>query len=630
MSPLASILKYRPELPQKHLYNLHPDYARPLWQLPQEGREDLLSHLVLLYGEKEAKEHMPELERLMQVHYAHKPLDMIEAEKSYDPLEQLTERDMVLITYGDMLTGGEGTPLSVLARTCEEYMRAPNTLHILPFFPYSSDRGFAVVDFDQVDPNLGTWDDIRSMARHHKLMFDGVLNHCSSQSQLFLEWVNGNPIFDDFFVAYDSPDELTQDQRSKIFRPRVTDILTHFETIKGPKWVWTTFSADQIDFNFRNPDVLLAVTDALLLYVRNGADMLRLDAVTYLWAEPGTECVHLPQTHEAVKLIRTVMDLVAPGVTLITETNVPHRDNISYFGNGYDEAHMVYNFALPPMVLYTFFSQDATELCTWAKKMEPPSETTAFFNMLDTHDGIGLMGVKGILSQDQIQLIIDNAKENGALINYKAVEGGGQEPYEVNSTWWSALIPEDDGTDLATQVKRYTASRSIAMVLKGVAAHYFHGALGSVNDMETYRRTRHNRDVNRASIDFQEVVREAQRPGAKLELLVKNLQPLNVVRIMQRAFHPRGAQKILDAPKQVFAVLRTSPEGDQNLLALTNVSNSSVSVSFADSELGVRKSQWRDLVEGTPFEASNGTLEINLEPYEVLWLRPANELDGSN
>jgi glycosidase len=628
MSPLASILEHKPELPQKYLYNLRPDYARPLWQLPAEGREDLMSHLVLLYGEKKANEHMPELERIVQVHYAHKSQEKIEAEEQFDPLEQLSEKDMVLITYGDMITGGEGTPLAVLARTCEEHMKAPNTLHILPFFPYSSDRGFAVVDFDQVDPNLGTWDDIHSMARQHKLMFDGVLNHCSSQSQLFREWVNGNPWFDDFFVAYNSPDELTPDQRSKIFRPRVTDILTHFDTLMGPKWVWTTFSADQIDFNYRNPVVLLAVVDALLMYVRNGADLLRLDAVTYLWAEPGTECVHLPETHEAIKLIRTVMDLVAPGVTLITETNVPHKDNISYFGNGNDEAHMVYNFALPPMVLYTFYTQDATELRKWAKEIEPPSETTAFFNMLDTHDGIGLMGVKGILTQNQIQVIIDNAKENGALINYKTVEGGGREPYEINSTWWSALIPKEESGDLQRMVKRYVASRSISLVLKGVPANYLHGALGSENDMETYRRTKHNRDVNRASVDFEEVAREAQTPGSKLALLTQFGQPFSIVRVMQRAFHPRGAQKILDAPSQIFAVLRISPEGDQHLLALTNVSDSEVSVSFSENDLSLDKTEWRDLIEGNAFKAFNGKLDIKLEPYDVLWLRPADEIDS--
>ncbi len=229
--------------------------------------------------------------------------------------------------------------------------------------------------------------------------------------------------------------------------------------------------------------------------------------------------------------------------------------------------------------------------------------------------------------RDQIQIIIDNAKENGALINYKTVEGGGQEPYEVNSTWWSALIPEQDGGDILSQVKRYTASRSIAMVLKGVPGIYLHGAMGSENDMETYRRTRHNRDVNRATLNFQEVARDANTPGSKLALLLDFLKPLQILRVTQRAFHPRGAQIILDAPAQVFALLRISPEGDQHLLALTNVSESAVSVSFTDKDIAVTSSGWRDLVDDKAYQASNGKLDINLDSYEVLWLRPADEFD---
>jgi len=148
------------------------------------------------------------------------------------------------------------------------------------------------------------------------------------------------------------------------------------------------------------------------MYVRRGADIIRLDAVTYLWAEPGTRCIHLEQTHQIVKLLRDVLDVVAPHVALITETNVPHEENISYFGNGYDEAQMVYNFALPPLVLYTMYKEDATVLSEWASNLEPPSDQTCFFNFLDSHDGIGLLGVKNILPKNQIDFIIEKAKDH--------------------------------------------------------------------------------------------------------------------------------------------------------------------------------------------------------------------------
>ncbi len=438
---------------------------------------------------------------------------------------------------------------------------AVNTIHLLPFFPYSSDRGFAVVDFSRVDPKLGTWDDVRSLGLDYALMFDGVLNHCSSRSRMFRNFLNGNPFYQDFFIAYDSPEELTADQRQKIFRPRTSDILTRFDTYRGPKYVWTTFSEDQIDLNFRNPAVLLRVLDGLLHYVRNGADILRLDAVTYIWAEPGTECVHLPETHEIVKLLRDALGVVAPGVALLTETNVPHRDNISYFGNGQDEAHMVYNFALPPMVLHAFYREDATALSRWAHEVRNPSDTATFFNILDTHDGVGLMGVKEILPPEEIAHIIRRAGENGAYVSYKMTAEKTEEPYEINTTWWSALNGDRNRERMDLQVRRYLASRSIALVLQGVPGIYVHGAVGSANDHELVRRTGVKRDVNRAVIDMRQIGGCLMQPESKQALLARHWPALNLTRTRERAFHPQGAQRVLSVSPRVFAVLRTSPKG---------------------------------------------------------------------
>nr|MCU0540340.1 alpha-amylase family glycosyl hydrolase [Desulfobacterales bacterium] len=379
-----------PPLRTRTFYTPDPDYSRPLFRLPGERRARMHARLVRLYGRPAAATWMPELERILQVHCAHKPAEMIAKEGRYNPSERFSEADLVLITYGDMVRGKGKSPLSALHAFVNTYNRgAVTTIHLLPFFPFSSDRGFAVVDFKRVDPTLGTWEDIREKKKHYDLMFDAVLNHCSARSEMFREYLNDNPRYRDFFIAYASPDELTADQRRKIFRPRTTDILTRFDTLRGPRHVWTTFSADQIDFNFRNPAVLLQIIDGLLFYVRQGADILRMDAVTYIWAEPGTECVHLPETHEVVKLIRDVMEAAASGVALLTETNVPHADNVSYFGDGTDEAHMVYNFALPPLVLHTFYRADATAFSRWAAGLRAPSPTTTFFNILDTHDGVG-------------------------------------------------------------------------------------------------------------------------------------------------------------------------------------------------------------------------------------------------
>jgi glycosidase len=610
-------------LERSHIpYHEDPDYTKPLLDIPGEAREKIFSRLRFLYREDKTREAMPELERILRVHHAHKSQELLDAEKSFDPKERFTEKDMVLITYGDMVEGDGHSPLASLHKFVDTVNRgAINTLHLLPFFPYSSDRGFSVVDYTRVDPKLGTWEDIRKMSLDYDLMFDGVLNHCSSRSRMFRNFLNGNPFYRDFFIAYDSPEELTPDQRSKIFRPRTSDILTRFATYFGPKYVWTTFSDDQVDLNFRNPSVLLRVIDGLLLYVRNGADILRLDAVTYIWAEPGTECVHLPETHEIVKLIREVMNLVAPGVALLTETNVPHSDNISYFGNGHDEAHMVYNFSLPPLVLYTFYKENAEVLSEWAGQMRNPSATATFFNILDTHDGVGLMGAKEILPRQEINFLIDSAKEKGAYVSYKMTEGRTEEPYEINTTWWSAVNGDKSEEDMTLQVKRYLASRSIALVLQGVPGLYAHGAIGSSNDHELVKKTNAKRDVNRAGINVRSLTEEAKNPGSKISRLARQWPKLSLTRTSERAFHPHGDQKVLMLSAQVFTVLRTAPEGDEHVLTMTNVVNKKLDLEIPLSQLGVKITKWVDLINKREYEAASGKLSVSLEPYDVVWLK---------
>ncbi|MEA3332092.1 MAG: alpha-amylase family glycosyl hydrolase, partial [Pseudomonadota bacterium] len=501
-------------------YNPEPDFTKPILEIAPEKKERMFSRLLFLYGKEQADRIMPEIERILKVHHAHKPEALIAAEKDFVPKERFTEKDMVLITYGDMITGQGSTPLATLHDFVNTYnLGAINTLHILPFFPYSSDRGFSVVKFKSVDRRLGNWTDILNMAANYDLMFDGVLNHCSAKSRMFKEFLRGNPLFKNFFISYESPDELTPEQRSKIFRPRTSDILTKFDTIEGPRYVWTTFSADQIDINFKDPYALRELIEGLLFYVRRGADIIRLDAVTYIWSEPGTECVQLPETHEIVKFLRDVMDTVAPNVALITETNVPHEDNISYFGDGRDEAHMVYNFALPPLVLHTFYREDVAAISRWADDLKAASDTATFFNMLDTHDGIGLMGVKGILAQKDIEFITQRAKALGALISYKMTEAMSEEPYEINSTWWSAINDESCDEEILIKIKRYVASRSLALVLQGIPAVYAHGTIGTPNDHELVEKSKQNRDINRGVIDSTSLALAFKDPVSKLSIL---------------------------------------------------------------------------------------------------------------
>ncbi len=614
------------------LHTVHkqePDYTKPLFELPPEKRQRILKRLIFLYGEDVAEFYMPELERILKIYYSHKTDELIERDRSFNPSERFTEKDVILITYGDLLKGDEYSPLETLARFCDEYLEGTiNTLHLLPFFPYSSDKGFSIIDFETVDPNLGTWQDIEDMENRYQLMFDGVFNHISSKSRWFQEFLNGNPYYKDFFISFKAPDELTPEERSIIFRPRTSDILNKFYTIEGPRYVWATFSRDQIDLNYQNPNVLLRVIDILLMYVRHGADIIRLDAVTFLWAQPGTRCIHLEQTHEIVKLFRDILDAVAPGVALITETNVPHEDNISYFGNGHDEAHMVYNFALPPLVLYTFYREDAASLSGWASGLKTESDTTTFFNFLDSHDGIGLMGVKDILKKDEIEFLIKKAQDHGGFISYKTGQDGRDEPYEINITWFSALNKEDSGEDVAFQVKRFVASRIIALVIQGVPGIYLHSLIGTRNDIEAVLKTRSKRDINRTVISCEAITEALNDPLSKISRINRELGRLIKMRTSIRAFHPNAYQKVLTPAKEIFSVLRVSPEGDIHILALINVSAKVCRIMIPLTDTGTEETHWFDIVNGIEWLAEDGKLYITFQPYDIIWLQPYSEIES--
>ena len=643
------------DIPEGNAYSPTPDYTRPLLQLSSEQRQRLLTRLTFLYGKAAASQYLPELERLLKVHDAHKNQEKKAENGHFKPANRFTQQDIALITYGDILLSKSASPLVTLADFLESTsgLRGVfNTLHILPFFPYSSDRGFSITDFREVDPNLGSWQDIEALGERYRLMFDGVFNHASSQSKAFQEMLNGNPDYQNFATIYRSPDELTPEQRAMIVRPRTSDILTQYQSIDGPIWVWTTFSPDQIDLNFTNPKVLLEVIDTLLLYVRRGADIVRLDAVTYLWEEPGTPCANLAQTHEVIRLFRDVLDIASPQVALTTETNIPHEENITYFGNGYDEAQMVYNFALPPLVLYTFYQEDTTELSKWVQTLEYPSDAMTFFNILDTHDGIGLLGVKNILSEQQISFVIRCAREHGALISYRTAESGTEEPYEINSTWFSALNLDSEYEDLELQIKRMVASRSIALVLRGIPGIYLHGLVGTRNNIETVLKTKVKRDINRAVIHYSDLKQALKNLNSRAAQMITQLSRLLDVRVSNRAFHPNGDQKVLRVDPAVFALLRISPDCEQHILTLTNVTPHRCQVKIPLEQLGVsgvftpsegaaamgeplgkpfcavpQDHYWYDLMGRRGWQIVDDTLSVTLAAYDVAWLIPLIELE---
>lgn len=606
----------------KNFHYLEPDYSRPVLELDNKLEERIRDKLKFLYGDESADKLYDELFRLLKVYYAHKTPEMIEWEKDFDEKNRFTEKDVILITYGDLISGKNQKPLVTLEILCKTYLKGVfNTLHILPFFPYSSDRGFAVMDFEEVDPHLGSWDDILNLREDFRLMFDGVFNHVSSKSSWFQEFLNQNPYYQNFFTVFSTKEEISPDHLKLIVRPRTSDVLTEFRTLNGARLVWTTFSPDQIDLNFKNPEVLLKMVDILLTYVRRGSDIIRLDAVTYLWEELGTSCVHLDQSHVSIKLFRDVLDAVAPHVALITETNVPHKENIRYFGNGHDEAQMVYNFALPPLVLYTFQTGNSRKLTEWAASLERISDTATYFNFLDSHDGIGVMAVKNILTPEEIEIMALRIVEHGGFISYKAEGDGNEVPYELNITWYSALNRDDSDESRELKIKRYLASRSIALVVMGVPGIYFHGLLGSKNDADAVLEEGHTRSINRTTIRKKELLAEMDNKNSNIYQVAGGLIRLIHYRIREKCFHPDAPQTILSLSDRVFSVLRTSTDGQEIIMAIINITNDPESLSIDLRMHGLKGQQWTDILTKKRYNANGNNLEINLDPYDVLWLK---------
>jgi glucosylglycerate phosphorylase len=607
----------RRHTPPTHL--LQPDYTRPLFSLTKQSRERIMDKLIRLYGRDAAGSTFFEIERLMKVYHAHKHPQMLSIEKKFVISDRFTQQDAILITYGDMIRAGGVLPLQALSQFAERFLQnAFSTIHILPFFPYSSDRGFAVKDFKRVDANLGTWQDIRALKAEFKLMFDLVINHVSAKHPWFEEFLNGNPEFERFFIAFDHESAIPPEQLALIFRPRTSPLLSPFFTLNGPKSVWTTFSRDQIDLNFQNPKVLIKAIDILLTYVRQEANTIRLDAVTYLWKQLGTRCIHLEAAHLIIRLFRDILDAVAPQVAIITETNVPHAENILYFGDGRNEAQMVYNFALPPLVLHAFIRHNTGVLTRWAQSLEKVSDTATYFNFLDSHDGIGLPGARGILKGAQIERMIQTIAARGGRISYKDNGDGTVSAYEINSTWFSAL--NDPDGDEAIGVKRYLASRAIPLSLMGVPGIYLHGLLGTPNDVEAAEREE-PRSINRKTLHAEKFCPELEEANSVSARIYYGMIEMLKKRRREKGFHPNAPQRVIAVSDALFCLTRTAVDGASRILCVINVTPSSVDFEITTDPHGLARGTWQDLLSGRKVKASAGKMAFQVLPYEVLWLK---------
>ncbi len=571
-------------------------------------------HLAFLYGQERA----PNLTQRLLAILEQFRQDYPEISKNCEG-ERVSERDAILITYGDMVQNPGIPHLQTLAEFLECYVSDTiSSVHILPFFPYSSDDGFSVLDYMQVNPDLGSWEDIAHIGQKFRLMFDAVINHVSAESEWFQRFLQNDPAYSDHFIVIEPGTDL-----SMVFRPRSSPLLTPFQTPGGEKLVWTTFSTDQIDLNYRHPELLLEVIRILLYYVAKGADFLRLDAVTFLWKEIGTSSANLPKTHCIIQLIRAVLDLVAPYVTVITETNIPHEDNIAYFGDGTNEAQMVYNFALPLLIAHAFLSGSAVKLSDWAGTLDLPSKKATFFNFLAAHDGIGIQPVKNILSQREINQLLDHALAQGGNISHKSESDGSLSPYEININFLDMLAdPTEKDEDKSLVVQRFITSHAIMLALRGVPGIYFHSLFGSRNWSAGVEQTGRYRTINREKLLLAKLEADLSNERSLRYRIFHHLTDLLKKRAASNAFHPTGGQGVIRCHEGIFALVRSSLDGKDHVLCLHNVSNESldVSVDVRASALSPANNLV-DLLNGEICSIEGNRIELSLEPYQFRWLQ---------
>lgn len=519
----------------------------------------------------------------------------------------LTATDVWLIAYADHVTDGDTPPLQVMgALLAGDLADLVDGVHLLPFYPWTSDDGFAVVDHLQVDEGLGSWADVEAIGGARRLMVDAVVNHVSASSPWMLDWQKG--LRDSWVIEQRSGFDT-----SRVVRPRTSPLFSAFEAADGTAlWVWTTFGPDQVDLDYRNPAVLVAMTDVLLSYACHGAGVIRLDAIGFLWKESGTSCIHLPHTHEVVRLWRSMLDHCAPGTLLITETNVPHEENVAYFGQGVPEAHLVYQFPLAPLVLAAFTWGSAQDLTRWAASLPDPDPGTAFFNFLGSHDGIGMRPVQGLLSPAQVDGLCDLARAAGGGVSYLAEPDGSQTPYELNTTFIDALMAvADDGEGLA----RIAAAHAILLALQGVPGLWFGAVFGITNDHEGAASSGRLRSLNRGRVALADLLGAVRTPGTLQHAVFDVLSLLIRLRRSHPAFAPASPQVVLPTAAWLFAVVRGVP--GRRVLVVVSVSGRDRP--FEPARL-VGEGRWRDRLGPQDDDALTRDDRLILPPYGVAWL----------
>ena len=514
----------------------------------------------------------------------------------------LSAADRMLICYGDSVRDEPGMPLSALRQFATQYLQnSISTIHILPFFPSSSDDGFAVIDYQTVRRDLGDWSDINALSADFDLMFDLVINHCSRENLWFADFVGGREPGCDYFHEMPSMVGL-----ESVVRPRNSPLLTHVHTYQGIKRVWTTFSDDQIDLNFANPEVLCEFVHILFSYIAQGARFIRLDAIAFLWKELSTSSINLEQTHCVVRVLRALIDEMQTQTLLLTETNLPHNENVSYFGSR-DEAHLVYQFSLAPLILYSYLFNDGQYLGQWAEQLEPPPAGCSFVNFIASHDGIGLRPLEGLVPASDIQRLTDAAHERGGFAAMRSADDGTETVYELNIALFSAF----GGT--AKNIPAYLGAHQLMLAFQGIPALYLNAFVGGLNDLQGVESTGRTRSINRGHWQLDDLKTILATETNEQSIIFAELNRSLEIRGSQSAFAPSAQQEILAYTEDSLWLKRENT--DQVILVIASFSEAPI-----ETELPRQDAAYESAIDLLSEDAVVLTKAVPMAPYQVRWL----------
>ena len=521
----------------------------------------------------------------------------------------ISEKTSVVICYGDSILANKPKNLLGTFRNFfqKKLKNIFNTVHFLPFYPSSSDSGFAVKDHYKIDNKLGNWSDILKFSKKNDVMADIVINHSSARGLWFRNFLKEKKPGKDYFLKVNSKFNI-----SKVIRPRDHKLLKRIDIFKDKEYLWRTFSPDQVDLNFKNPAVLLRFIKIMINLINHGVTIFRLDAIAYLWKEDGTKCINLRQTHEIIKLLRIICSFLNVQTTIVTETNLPEKENLSYFGNN-DEANWIYYFSLPPLLIHAFLFENSNYLNKWSKKLPSTKNDTSYLNFIASHDGIGMRPAEGILNKKIISNLLKRLKKNGSRFSYRKIKNKSKKVYEANITIIDALKKTDYDNEGRFFFERYMSAHSIMIAFEGIPAIYFNSLFGTSNDEAKYVITGNNRDINRYKWSEKNILKVLKDKKSIQSAFFESFSNLLLVRKKQKAFHPNAYRSTLNLSPKIFCFKRVSIDKKQTIICITNLSSK---VQFP--KINRKYNKWKNLLDNKSFFISNG--QLRLDPFQTIWL----------